>query len=184
MNKSRLSTGIIAASVFAAGLAYAQGVANAPPRAAVDAAPMMTIDTATFVKMASGSDQFEIQSSQLAKQKATSPDLKSLADMIIADHTNASQALGALLKGKGKALAPAPPAQKQQRMLDQLKAASGKHFDTLYLDTQAQAHMEAVGLFRTYAGSGDDQEIVGFAKQTLPRLETHLGQVKKLIEAQ
>jgi len=46
---------------------------------------------------------------------------------------------------------------------------------------QAQAHMEAVGLFRTYAGSGDNQTIVGFAKETLPALETHLAHVMMLV---
>lgn len=66
-------------------------------------------------------------------------------------------------------------------MLDQLKAAEGKDFDILYVDMQAQAHMEAVALFRTYAGAGDDQTLVGFAKETLPRLETHLGHVKMLV---
>jgi putative membrane protein len=44
--------------------------------------------------------------------------------------------------------------------------------------------MEAVGLFRTYADSGDDQSLVGFAKETLPSLETHLAHVKMLIAGQ
>ncbi|MDC9825169.1 DUF4142 domain-containing protein [Devosia sp. ZB163] len=54
-------------------------------------------------------------------------------------------------------------------------------FDTLYLDIQAQAHMEAIALFRTFAGSGDDQTLVGIAKEALPTLETHMAHVKKLI---
>ena len=151
------------------------------PKAPDDAAPVMVIDTPTFLKMATGSDLFEIQSSQLAKEKAESSDLKMFADMIVEDHSNAEAKLKATLEGKGKSFSPEPPAPKQQKMLDQLKATSGKDFDTLYLDMQAQAHMEAVALFRTYAGSGDDVEVVGFAKETLPRLETHLGHVKELI---
>lgn len=73
---------------------------------------------------------------------------------------------------------------KHQKMLDQLQCAKGADFDTLYLDMEPQAHMEAVSLFRTYAGSGDDQALVGFAKETLPNLETHLGHVKMLIAEQ
>ena len=34
------------------------------------------------------------------------------------------------------------------------------------------------------AGSGDNQTIVGFAKETLPRLEMHLGHVKELVQLQ
>jgi putative membrane protein len=134
--------------------------------------------------MAAGSGQFEIQSSQLAKEKAGDAKLKATADMIIADHTKASEKLKALLDARSQPLSPAPPAPKQQKMLEQLKAASGEDFEILYLDMQDQAHMEAIGLFRTYAGSGDDQSLVGFAKETLPRLETHLGHVKELIAAQ
>lgn len=65
--------------------------------------------------------------------------------------------------------------------MDQLSAAKGKDFDDLYLDMRAQAHMEAVGLFRTYAGSEDNQTIVGFAKETLPALETHRAHVEMLV---
>ncbi len=104
--------------------------------------------------MAMSSDQFEIRSSELAGEKSESGEIKELAEMIIADHTKAREKLKATLDSKGAAPpADAPLAPKLQKMVSQLEAASGKDFDTLYLDMQAQAHMEAVGLFRTYAGS-------------------------------
>lgn len=68
-------------------------------------------------------------------------------------------------------------------MLAQLNAAEGADFDPLYVDMQAQAHMEAVALFRTYAGSGDNAAVVGFAKETLPVLEMHLKHVDMLAKA-
>lgn len=149
---------------------------------ASDAAPMMTIDKATFLKVVSSANEFEIQSSELAKQSAENGHLKEVADMIIADHKRAGAKLKALLEAKKETPPPAKLAPKHQKMLDQLKAAKGKEFEILYTDMQAQAHVEAVGLFRTYAGSGDDQTLVGFAKETLPSLETHLGHVKMLID--
>jgi putative membrane protein len=152
------------------------------PKPAGDAAPMMTIDKPTFVKMVTSSNEFEIRSSELAKQNADHAGIKMAADMIIADHNKAGDKLKATLEGKGGALVePVKLAPKHQKMLDQLQGAKGKDFDTLYLDMQAQVHMEAVGLFGTYAGSGEDQSLVGFAKETLPSLETHLGHVKMLI---
>jgi putative membrane protein len=152
------------------------------PKPAGDAAPMMTMDKPTFVKMVTSSNEFEIRSSELAKQNADQAEKKMAADMIIADHRKAGDKLKATLEAKGGApVEPVKLAPKHQKMLDQLQGAKGKEFDMLYLDMQAQAHMEAVGLFRTYAGSGDDQSLVGFAKETLPSLETHLGHVKMLI---
>lgn len=154
------------------------------PKPAGDAAAIMTMDRATFVAMVTSSNAFEIRSSELANTNAQNADLKKTAEMIIADHKKAGDKLTTILKSKKVAVSDLVKlAPKHQRMLDQLRASKGEAFDTLYVDMQAQAHMEAIGLFRTYAGSGDDQEIVGFAKETLPRLETHLAHVKMLIAA-
>ncbi|WP_180356129.1 DUF4142 domain-containing protein [Aliirhizobium smilacinae] len=149
-----------------------------------DAVPMMAMDKPTFVRMVTSSNEFEIRSSELAKQNADQAGIKMAADMIITDHKKAGDKLKATLDAKGATTEPVKLAPKHQKMLDQLQGAKGKDFDTLYLDMQAQAHMEAVGLFRTYAGSGDDQSLVGFAKETLPSLETHLGHVIMLIAEQ
>lgn len=161
--------------------AYAQDTVKAKP--ASDAVAIMTMDRDHFLKMVGSSNAWEIESSKLAEEHASADGIKDAAKMIIADHEKAGEKLKMTLEAKG-ATAPAPELNvKHRRMLDQLKGAKGKDFDTLYLDMQAQAHMEAVALFRTYAGSGDDQELVGFAKETLPSLETHLAHVKMLVKA-
>jgi len=155
------------------------------PKPAGDAAPMMVVDRPTFVNVVSSANEFEIRSSELAKENAEQQGIKQAADMIIADHKKAGGKLKATVASKDAApVEPIKRALKHQKMLDQLQAAKGKDFDALYLDMQAQAHMEAVALFRTYAGSGDDQALIGFAKETLPSLETHLAHVKMLISEQ
>lgn len=174
MTKQWISGFAIAALLSTAAFAAVE------PKPANDASPAMVVDTPTFVTTVMAANAFEIQSSQLAEQKSGSADVKDVAKMIIADHTNAEKKLESLVDKP--AAAPALP-PKQQKMLDQLNAASGKDFDTLYADIQAQAHMEAIALFRTYAGSGDDQNVVGFAKETLPKLETHASHVKMLLDA-
>ncbi|MBD9388455.1 DUF4142 domain-containing protein [Agrobacterium sp. AGB01] len=153
------------------------------PKPAGDAVPMMIIDRPSFVKMTSSSNEFEILSSKLVGQKTNNERIKQIADMIIADHTKAGKKLEETLAEKDAA--PPSPIQllpKHKKMLDQLQSAEGKDFEVLYVDVQTQAHMEAVALFRTYAGSGEDQSLVGFAKETLPRLETHLAHVIMLID--
>ncbi|MFP5077884.1 DUF4142 domain-containing protein [Rhizobium sp. YIM 134829] len=178
-----LSTLVKAASLtlavaLAAPPAFAEAVMAKP---AGDAVPIMTIDRATFLKVLASANEFEIQSSKIALEKSQSTPLKQAAEMIIADHTKAADKLKATLTGKGVAVPPPTLSPKHSLMIDQLKAADAKAFDRLYLDMQAQAHLEAVALFRTYAGSGDDQELVGFTRETLPSLETHLAHVTKLI---
>ena len=169
----------LAAQTFCAASLQAQEL---KPMPAGDAAPMMIIDRATFVPVVAGANAFEVQSSTLARDHALNKDIKVVAEMIIADHTKAGEKLKVTLEGKGVPLPETQLAPKHRKMIEQLQAAKGNDFDTLYLDMQAEAHMEAVALFRTYAGSGDDQALVGFAKETLPNLETHLAHVKMLIE--
>jgi len=154
------------------------------PKPAGDAAPMMTMDRSTFVSVVSSANEFEIISSEVALKNGESAELKQAAEMIIADHKKAGDKLKAILEAKGAPLpSPIVLAPKHRKMLDQLQAAKGKDFDSLYLDMQAQAHMEAIALFRTYAGVGDDQTVGGFAKETLPSLETHLAHIKMLVAA-
>ncbi|TPJ17801.1 DUF4142 domain-containing protein [Mesorhizobium sp. B2-7-3] len=150
-------------------------------------APMLPdskVDTPTFVGTVPSANEFEIQSSQLAEQKSASADVKAFAGQMIKDHTKAGEDFKqALSKGQTTAsIKPAGPAlqPKDQQMLDQLKAASGKAFDEKYVMMQTEAHKQAVALFSTYAKSGDDPALKEFAKKTLPTLKMHEKHVKEL----
>ncbi len=142
--------------------------------------PMQEVDTATFVTMASSSNMFEIESSQLALEKAQSDTVKQFAQQMVADHTKAGEDFKAALQQANMA-APEPALQpKEQQALEKLQAASGEQFDAEYVAAQARAHDEAVALFRGYASGGDDPALMEFAKQTLPVLEMHQQRVKEL----
>lgn len=159
--------------------------AQVEAKPAGDASPVFVVDTPNFLMQTMSSNQFEIQSSELAKEKDQDAGIVEVAEMIIADHTKASEKLDVLLADHpAKPEEPVAVAPKHQKMLDQLEAADGADFKALYFDMQMQAHMEAVALFRTYAGSGDDQTLVGFARETLPALETHLAHVKAVVHGE
>lgn len=176
--KILLALGASLALVLQPSIAAAQPI---EPKPAGDASPMLVVDTPHFLAQVMSANQFEIESSQLAKEKAEQEDVLALGDMIIADHTAAGQKLEELLADhSGKPGEPAGLSPKHEKMLSQLQAAEGPDFQTLYIDMQGQAHMEAIGLFRAYAGSGDDALLVGFAKETLPALEAHAAHVKAL----
>ncbi|MEB0015008.1 DUF4142 domain-containing protein, partial [Glaciimonas sp. Cout2] len=53
----------------------------------------------TFVEEASAKGMAEIQTSQLAMDKSKSADVKSFAQMMITDHTDANQKLAAIATG-------------------------------------------------------------------------------------
>ncbi len=163
-----------AAAVLLSGAAFAQDALPSPDRAG---APFK-VATPDFAKGAMASDLFEIRSSEIAKAKATSADVKAYADEMIADHTQAGKDLKAALGTKD----PGAPslAPKQAKMLQQLEAAGAAEFEPLYVSMQAMGHMETVALFRTYAGSGDDATVVALAKKRLPVIEMHTDMAQKL----
>ena len=150
------------------------------PAKADSSAPAYKIDKASFVKVVTSANEFEIESSKLAEQKAKDPDVKEFAKQMIADHTKAAEGLkkAAMLGSDAPTLSP-----KHAAMLETLKGASEQDFQPLYIDMQAGAHNEAVSLFATYAGGGDDKAVEAFARKTLPTLEMHKMHVQKLVAA-
>jgi putative membrane protein len=150
--------------------AAAQGVAFAPAPA-----PMLVPMTSEgFRAMALQSDSFEIQSSQLARQRSRNPAVRSFAQRMIRDHSMTSQALG-VPPGSAVALD-----ARHATMLNQLASASGRAFDALYVQMQVMAHQEAVGMFAAFAQGGTDPAMRAFAQQVLPSLQMHLAMAQRL----
>jgi putative membrane protein len=139
------------------------------------------ISPADFVKKATSSNQFEIESSRLAESKAQAPEVKAFARQMIADHTKAATEMQAAVKAD-KAADSAPPKldPAHQAQLDQLQQASGGNFDTAYVAAQKAAHDEAVSLFSAYAENGVQGALKTFAANTLPTLKQHQAHVKRL----
>jgi len=148
--------------------AAAQGVVMAP-------APMLIPMTSEgFRAIALQSDSFEIQSSQLARQRSRNPAIRSFAQRMIRDHSMTSQALGVPV-GSAVALD-----ARHASMLNQLASTSGGTFDALYGQMQIMAHQEAVGMFAAYAQGGTDPAMRTFAQQVLPSLQMHLMMAQRL----
>jgi putative membrane protein len=134
-----------------------------------------------FVNKVAISDMFEIQSSRLALAKQPDKDTKPFAEKMIRDHQKTSNELKSLVNsGKVKAKLPTSLDSEHQKMLDELKAKSGKEFDSSYDQIQVEAHEDAVALFDAYAKGGDDPELKRWAAKTLPHLKQHLTMAEKL----
>ncbi len=134
---------------------------------------------ADFVNRASQSDLFEITSSRMAVDRATTEPVRQFARHMIMDHTTTSE----LVKTQARASGLEPPAQPdldQQQKLSQLQGLRGVAFDRMYVNQQVLAHREAVDLYGTVARSTDPdlQPYRSLAQQTLPKLQQHLNQIE------
>ncbi len=160
---------IISSSLLSLFLMTTPSLAAMPACADKADAPM-NVDKASFVKVVTSSNAFEIESSKLAEQKAKDADVKEFAVAMIKDHTMAAEEMKKAAKLDD---VPAKLSPKHAAMLDLLKGASEQDFQSLYIGMQTTAHMEAVTLFATYAKGGDDEAVKAFAAKTLPKLKMH-----------
>jgi putative membrane protein len=169
----------IAAAFSVSGVADAQTPAVNPNAAQATASGAAAPDAANFTATAAMSNEFEIETSQMAEQKATSPQVKSFARKMIKDHTKAGQQLMSAAK-KANVTVPenATLDSSHQQKMSSLQSSS--NFDRDYVQAQLQAHQEAVALFQAYSRSGDNKTLKQFASKTLPTLQTHLRDVEKL----
>ncbi|SEP70210.1 putative membrane protein [Faunimonas pinastri] len=131
-----------------------------------------------FVDMAGPSNQFEIDSSQSALEKAKSPELKQFAQQMITDHGKAADDMQMALQSEQGVTAPSGLDKKHQQELDQVNSA--KNFDKAYTTAQVKAHKEAVALFTQYSESGEDGALKTFAAQTLPTLKMHYKMIQDI----
>lgn len=157
---------------------------NPPPMAAAPMAPAAPAPTVSpdqnFILTAAASDAFEIQSSQLAQDKARRPDVKDFAAQMIRDHGQTTQQLMQIQQGRG--ITPPPPqlTPDQQNMLAMLQKDTGWHFTHHYVHDQVMAHQMAISAFQQEASNGQDPAVKAFAQQTLPILQQHLQEAEQL----
>jgi len=160
------------------------GEGAASPTADIAESQLVPATTAQgFAQRVAMSDQFEIQSSQLALQRPVSPELRSFAHMMIADHGATSAKLEDIAAKDSIAL-PGGLTTDQQSMLDKLRSASDTTFSAMYIDDQVKGHEAALKLLKSYAVNGDNADLKQFATETAPKVQQHLTKADALGKAQ
>ena len=116
----------------------------------------------------------EIQLSQLALQKATMAEVKTLAQMMLDDHNKAMTELTALAGRKSIAI-PTATTDKVKNAYDHLNGkAPGNDFDKEYCDQMVKGHKDAINAFENASNNAHDADIKSWATSMLPGLRTHL----------
>lgn len=116
----------------------------------------------------------EIQLSQLALQKATMAEVKTLAQMMLDEHNKAMADLTALAGRKSIAI-PTATTDKVKNAYDHLNGkAPGNEFDKEYCDQMVKGHKDAINAFENAANNAYDADIKSWASSMLPGLRTHL----------
>jgi putative membrane protein len=122
--------------------------------------------TVDFVQKAAMSDMYEVQAGKLAAEKGQSDAVKQFGQQMVDAHTKTTEELTGIVKNKNIKVDLATMLDaKHQKLIDDLNSASAQDFDKTYAN---------------HAAKGDDADVKQFAEKTLPTIEHHLDEAKKL----
>lgn len=138
-------------------------------------------DDAEFAVEAADAGMLEVQLGTVAVTKASSPQVKQYAQMMVDDHAKANEELKALAGTKNITL-PATLSNERQRTYDNFKEKSGEGFDKDYIDQMVKDHREVIDEFEEQAKDGSDPEIKSWASSKLVALQNHLREAERLQE--
>jgi len=151
-----------------AALLMATTLAAAAPMPATPTPPTLP---AAFVSSASQAGMMEVEAAKIAQRTSQNAAVKSFAAKMVMDHQKAQTELTGIAKSK-EITVPTTLDAEHTKMVDALRARTGKAFDTAYAMQMVHDHTEAVALFEANV-SGPDGELGAFAAKTLPVLKEH-----------
>ncbi len=135
-----------------------------------------------FAVAAADGGMLEVELGKLAQQKATSAEVKKLAQMMVDDHSKANDELKALAAQKNISL-PATLSDKSQKKMNDLSEKTGADFDKAYADAMVDDHEEDIDKFEKEAENGNDAEVKSWAAGKVTTLKHHLEMSKATQEA-
>jgi len=132
------------------------------------------IDDITFVKKATESGQKEVNSAREALAQLKEPGLKQIAEMLVNDHSGANARLAKIAEDKHWPVPAAPmhgPPPSGTATAD---------FDAKWTAEMIAGHERSVALYRAQAQAGEDPDLRKYARDTLPTIERHLAELRRL----
>ncbi|RYZ13797.1 MAG: DUF4142 domain-containing protein [Alphaproteobacteria bacterium] len=179
---------VAAVAVVACGDKMSANAALTSPPTETVAEPA-AVETATreaqgFVSAAGQASLVEIRTSERALEKATSPDVKAFAQMLIDNHKAAIDKL----KAAASAAAMAAPAEvlddfHMRRINDLVETDGDADFDADYAALQVDAHNDAIKLFEDYSkDTNATAQLKSYADEMLPMLQAHKAEAEKIAD--
>ena len=158
-----------------------------PPATATTPTP--TVDApwtdANVVEAITVANQGEIDYSQIAAEKATNPEVKSFAQMMVKDHGAMLEAV----KGLATRLNVTPAAndkandlrEEGQKDINDLNGkAVGKDFDVEFMEEQVDMHQETLDLLNDLDTRTTNADLKAAIAEAKPKVQAHLDQAKAI----
>ena len=102
------------------------------------------------------------------------PELIRVAEMLVNDHSGANQRLSKIAEAKQWPL-PAPQTQSAPP-----SGTASSDFDAKWTAEMIAGHERSVELYHAEAQGGEDKDLRKYASETLPTIERHLAELRRL----
>lgn len=135
-------------------------------------APALPVTDVQFMQQAAKGGHAEVELAQMAQDKASSEEVKSMARIIEDDHEQANQQLQQLAEQHDVDLDDSLSPQHQQ-LQERLEELEGAAFDKAYRNAMVEEHRKDISAFMQ-ASSTATGDVRAFAERTLPVLRKHL----------
>lgn len=126
----------------------------------------------------------EIDAGQLAKQKASTQEVRAFASRMQNEHQMMMQNINQLAQRMN--MQPQKPAlastleKTHQETMEELRNKSGSDFDKAYIEYQVKMHEQSVDLVKNAADSVDNPNLKLHLRQTVPDLQNHLASAQSV----
>jgi putative membrane protein len=130
-----------------------------------------------WVHKAADSGQDEVALAQLAAQRATNPEVKSFAERLVKDHTDANNELKSMAASKGITL---DQDDGKDRTYRRMSGKSSTEFDQEFVEHMVDEHEDDIRRFEKASRDAKDTEVKSFASKHLPHLREHLQMAQRL----
>lgn len=151
--------------------ALAEGQQSLPASSMVVNGRSIT-DPEFFMETASNS-LMQVSLGRMAQEKATHPEVKKFAQMMIDHHSKAYTEMKAIAAEVSINL-PMTLLPMHQAMVDKLSKLTGKDFDEEYMEEMEEMHEKDVTLYEVASNGAQTIRVKAYAIRTLPQLRTHL----------
>lgn len=125
-----------------------------------------------FTECALKANVKEQKFSELALRKGFSPEVKELAQHMMADHKKADDLLRELASGRSIALV-TDLDEESKKDYEKLSDKEGEAFDMAYTECVAKDHKKLVDEYEKQSKKGENTELRAFANNTLPSIIHH-----------
>ena len=132
-----------------------------------------------FITEAAKGNRAEVQLGKMMVSKATDPNVKKFAQMMVDDHTKALNELQQLAQNKNITLPDGLPDDAKD-LQDKVSNESGKQLDKDYMDGMVQDHQKDVQEFQDASQNAQDKDVKQWATKMVPKLQQHLKKAQQI----